>query len=254
MLESLANLVGGSSVKAWIWVLCVVSTANLLASAQDMPGRRPVLTGSIISVTPRINPDGPKPLFVYQVRLNLLLRNDTGETLILFRPSLDLVSRRLEFVDGYGETLKPSPWFVPLDIKLEELRKRNLSRSVPANSRENQFQTFAKGLDTQSPTQANLLKLEPGGFFEFSEVLTIEDAYKLEVLPGQSLADVSTNSTIAVFPGLRIEYKLSLKSHHPNDGLLRTLRSRWSRFGRLVINDAGDFSLRSEVMFNRDGT
>lgn len=240
-------------MKTLILSLCVFCSASLPTLAQDIPGKKPTLTGSIIAVTPRINQYGAKPLFVYQIRLNLLLRNDTAERLVLFRPSLELMSRRIEFVDGYGDTVKPAPWLVPVEVKMAESQKRNSPRPLPSAFPDNQYDLFARSLDSPNPSQSNLLKLEPGAFFEFSEVLTIEDGYKLEINPGQGIQEVATNSPIAVFPGLRIQYRLSLKNHHANDGLLRMLQVRWKKFGHLVLDDAGDFWMRSEVMFNREG-
>ena len=189
---------------------------------------------------------------VYELRLNLQLRNDTNEPLILVKPWMDLVSRRIELVDGYGDGVRPLPWIIPVKEQLERTRE-SLRSLPPPRNKYDPWEDLAKALDRPDPRYTVALILEPGAIYEFGELLTIEDGYKLEINPGQSLTEVATNYPIALFPSFRIEYTMSLKKHHPNDGLLRVLQERWKPFGHLVLDDAGDFRLRSDLMFNREG-
>lgn len=206
-----------------------------------------VLTASLTSVTPKLNTETPKPIFRYELQLNMQLRNDSNQTLIVFRPLGDLIQKRVAFLSDFSDTgfqsfgSRPGPWI------------SNAERLRSYNARRDPYKDFAHAIDSREPLSNALLRIEPGRYYEYIEVVTVEDGYRLEIRPGQSLKEVAINPPIAEDPGFKIQYHLSLKKHHASDSFLKTLQSRWKAFGHLVLDGNGDFSLTSEVIVNQSG-
>ena len=207
-----------------------------------------VLTASLTAVTPKLNAENDKPLFRYELRLLMQLRNDSNETLIVFKPLNDLVQKRVAFlsdlsdagVESYG--VSPGPWI------------SNAHRYVSIRPGYNPYAELARGLDLREPISTALLTIKPGRYDEFIELITVDTGYRLEIKPGQSLRDVSSNPALAEDPAFKIQYHLSLKKHHRNDAFLNELQKRWKPFGHLVLDRNGDFSLTSEMIINRSGS
>lgn len=246
-------------MKALIRVLVVVFSFALLASAQSIRSQGLVLTGSVISVTPRVNSKADKPLILYDVGLYLQLRNDSNAPLVFFRPSDPIVGRRITFQDSLNAgtetgdiSLSSAPFIIPYRISSLKYFEPQQADAYFAQYCE----MLALGMEhpnTPAPKGA-LMKLEPGEYFEFPETMTVEDGFKLEIKPRQSLQELSRNSPIPAYPALRIEYKLSLKKYHPNDALLKTVQERWKKIGHLVVDRDGDFSIQSDLILTRPGS
>jgi hypothetical protein len=175
------------------------------------------------------------------------LRNDSNQTLIVFRPLGDLIQKRVAFASDFSDTgyqsfgLKPGPW------------TSNVERLRLYNGRRDPYKDFAHAIDSREPLSNALIKIEPGRYYEYIEVVTVEDGYRLEIKPGQSLNEVAINPPTAEDPGFKIEYHLSLKKRHASDSFLKTLQARWKPFGHLVLDSNGDFSITSEIIINRSG-
>ena len=246
-------------MKALITILALFCCLAIHADGQSIRSQGLVLTGSLLSVTPRINSEANKPLVLYDVRLYLQLRNDRNAPLILFRPSEGIISRRILFQDNLDSgtengdiSLNSAPWVIPYasDPFYKNLGPKDVSKNLAQY-----YEILAMGLEhPYTPaSKGALMKLEPGEYFEFTEEITVEDGFKLEIKPRQSLRDVARNTPIAESPALRIEYKLSLKKYHPNDALLKTVQERWKKFGHLVVDRNGDFSIQSDLILTRAG-
>lgn len=229
-----------------------------VTSGQTVKGQGLVLNGSVYSVTPRINPNGNKPLFLYEVRFYLQLRNDSNVPLIVFKPTDDLLARRVEFLDGFDDerpgsdgAIRASPWIVPFEESFAARYARD-KRFVNYNPH------YAMGQQINFPSPplhntSRLLLLEPGSYFEFYETMTLEDGFGLEIKPRQGLHEIVTNLPKAVDPALRVAYKLSLKKHYPDDDLLKKLQDRWRKVGHLILDSNGDFAITSNPVVTGSG-
>ena len=246
-------------MKALITILALVCCLAIHANGQSIRSQGLVVTGSLLSVTPRINSEANKPLILYDVRLYLQLRNDRNVPLIVFRPSDRIISRRILFQDNLNSdtengdiSLSSAPWVIPYT---SDQLNRGLDPKEVSKFQAQYLEVLAMGMEHPytPPVGGALMKLEPGEYFEFTEVITVEDGFKLEIKPRQSLRDVARNTPIAESPALRIEYKLSLKKHHPNDDLLKMVQERWKRFGHLIVDRNGDFSIQSDLILTRAG-
>lgn len=227
--------------------LAILALLFLVSSydCQSLKNDGLVLTASLTAVTPKLNTETPKPVFRYELQLNMQLRNDSGQTLIVFRPLGDLIQKRVAFMSDFSDTgyqssgMKPGPWI----SNVERLR---LYRRDP-------YKDFAHAIDSREPLSNALIRIEPGRYYEYIEVVTVEDGYRLEIRPGQSLKEVAINPPMAEDPGFKIQYHLSLKKHHASDSFLKTLQTRWKPFGHLVLDGNGDFSITSEIIINQSG-
>jgi hypothetical protein len=239
-------------VKALILTLIVGGSLAGFTPAQSVRSQGLVLTGSLVSVTPKINPDAKKPLFLYNLRLYLQLRNDANVPLFVIDLKGNIVARRIEFQESFDArtetgdiSTRPSPWIVPytVDSFYKNIKAENLLWPITSflSSR------YAK------PPGNGLIVLEPGSYFEFIEEITVDDGFSLEIKPRQGLQEVARNPPIPEYPGFRIEFRLSLKTHHPDDALFVNAQQRWKQFGHLVVDRNGDFSVRSELIVNRPG-
>ena len=206
-----------------------------------------VLTASLTSVKPKLNTQTPAPLFRYELQLLMQLRNDSNETLIVFQPVSYIIQKRVVYMSDLSDSgidsisVRPGPWIS------DPYRYRSI------NPNYNPFAELVRGLDFREPVSTALLKIEPGRHHEFMDVITVEDGYRLEIKPGQSLKDVSSNLPLAEDPAFKIQYHLSLKKQHKNDAFLNVLQQRWKKFGHLVLDRNGDFTITSEIIINRSG-
>ena len=243
-------------MKALIWILAVVSFLGVDAFGQTIRSQGLVLTGSVVSVTPRINYEASKPLVSYELNLYLQLRNDASVPLIFFRPTGDVVGRRVLFQDSFGPatetgeiSLSSAPWIIPYTTG-SPYAPKDVARYL------NQYyEILAKGMELPyiPLPRGTVMILQPGEYYEYNEVVTVDDGFKIEIKTRQSLRDVARNTPIAEYPALRIEYKLSLKKHHPNDALLRMVQPKWKQIGHLVVDHHGDFSIQSDLILTRSG-
>jgi hypothetical protein len=235
-------------MKTYLFSILLIFVLDSVNNGQALKNDGLVLTASLTSVTAKLNTTTDKPLFRYELQLIMQLRNDSNETLFVFKPLSDIVEKRIAFmsdlsgsgVGSYG--LRPGPWI------------SNAYRYRAINPRYDPFADLARGLDFPEPVSNALLRIEPGRYHEYIEVITVDDGYRLEIKPGQSLREVSSNPPLAEDPAFKIQYHLSLKKHHKNDALLSTLQLRWKRFGHLVLDSNGDFLITSEDIINRSGS
>ena len=242
------------------WFVAAILTLVLCADALSQ-GRKQhglVLTGSLTAVKPVLNNRTPKPLFKYELQVLLQLRNDSNNRLIVFNPTLPGMEKRVGFMFNLSESedssfnFKPGPWIVT-----------GPPYSPPSNW--NPYPEIARSLGfffqldlaqniSMLRTSNDFVVLEPGAYHEFAEVITVEDGFKLEIKPGQSLREIESNTPIAEDPAFKLQYHLSMKKRHPNDGLLKALQERWKSFGYFLVDDNGDFTITSDMILNRSGS
>lgn len=234
-------------MKTFLLSVLLILVLESASTCQPLKNDGLVLTASLTSVKPKLNTETAKPLFRYELQLIMQLRNDSSETLFVFKPVSDLVQKRVAFMSDLSDSstehgTRPGPWIS------NPYRYRSIRPTY------NPFAELVRELDLSDPVSGALLRIEPGRYHEFIDVMTVEDGYRLEIKPGQSLTDVSFNPPLAEDPAFKIQYHLSLKKHHKNDAFLEVLQQRWKRFGRLVLDRNGDFSIQSEITINRSGS
>jgi hypothetical protein len=227
-------------MKRWIVSLVLLVPLAVSATSQSKKTSGLNLSGAVILVSPILSSImTDQPFVVYDVALLLQLRNDGSIPLIVFTPGL--CEKKIEFLSvptyeaDEPAQLIVSPWVNP---------RRTREYSGWASF----VQTLAAAAE---PPKGTFLIIEPGKVYEFRDSVTLNDGFSLEIKPAQTLADIRRNTPISEFGALRIEYHLSLKKKHADDGFLRTLQEKWKRYGHLVLDTNGDFTIRSETILNR---
>ncbi len=245
MLESRPRIVGDFlMMKQWISVLAFLIILSVGVSGQKENSGGVVLSGAVIRVSPTIRQGTDQPFVVYEVVLQLQLRNEGTAPVIVFDPLSSFCERRIEFlnvptfdVDAVPD-LVTSPWINPWVVARERARYVD------------PWPSFLKSLASAAEPSESFLILGPGRLHEFSEVVTLNEGFSLTIKPGQALKEIQRNSPTSDFPALRIQYHLSVKQLR-DDELLKTLQQRWVRFGHLVLDGNGDFTLESETILNK---
>jgi hypothetical protein len=219
-----------------------------IASSQSSRVNGLSFTGAVVSVTPDISTESTRPFVVYEIALQLQLRNDGPKTLILMYPLG--CERRLEFLSSATfqsdepADLTVTSWEPPERYRNEDYR---FFEQV-ANDRERAW--IEKLLVTPNPADAGLLMLEPGKVYEFRDVVKVNAAFSMDARPGQTYEEFRRNTPKSQFAGLRIHYTRSLK-HGQIDSILRAVKEKWKAQGVVLISDAGEFTIKSETILNR---
>ena len=215
----------------------------LLASlvlCQASTKRRLVLTGSIVSVKAKYDLESDKKnQIVFDVDLYLQFRNETDGPIIIFRPGgffgNNFIEKKITFLDGYSsrsESEKSSsvaPW-------------KNISRADY-----DPFRYFKKELTASEPPKEIFFIIEPGGYYECHDTLTVRRGYKVELKPKQMPWEVPA---IPEYSELRVQYHLSVNDRATED-TLGTIQTKWSKFGELPLDSNGDYTVKSEIILNK---
>ncbi|MGE0656690.1 MAG: hypothetical protein AB7F88_15125 [Pyrinomonadaceae bacterium] len=104
-----------------------------------------------------------------------------------------------------------------------------------------------KRVDFPAPTSDFCVVIDPRGYYEFREVVTLDTGYRLEVELGKSLTEARIRSE---YPAFQIQYHLSLKGDEKGEGFLQVLQSKWKNVGNLVLDGNGDFTVTSDPIVN----
>jgi hypothetical protein len=227
-------------MKHFVILFLLIASQAAFAHAQKSKNSGLVFTGTVLRVS---NPSGDASK-QFEVRLQLQFRNDGDTPLIVFLPGrpwlgqtkIDFLKKLATGSDDEVGTVKVFPWVNP-------------DNSRPSY---NPFPWFVRRLDAPEPS-SNLRIIEPGGYYEFGDVITVDCCYEFDIGPGQTNIDLRTKTPTSEFPALKVEYHLSLKKHHKDDDFLRTLQRRWKPFGHLLLDGNGDFTVRSEAIVNKSG-
>lgn len=202
-----------------------------------------VMTGAVTSVTAVSNVGSEQPMFSYRVTLIMQIRNDGDSPLIIFTPTRNgYMDKRVMFFDTFPDaddssaSVYPTPW---VNEVVKYYKDNRLPDPRPA---------FFRGIDSREPWPGMILG--PGNIYEYTETVTVDDGFSLRVRPKQTGRQALANTPTPEYPAFKIQYRLSAKKHHPNDGLFNVLRERWKRSGIFVLDENGDFLLTSDVIVN----
>jgi hypothetical protein len=226
----------------------------LISPSHAVSGQQPdelVLTGTVVGVSCMTDTSSGQDVFSYEVQFYLQLRNNSDETLIVFRPDRFMGQKKVEFLKhsesngGFGkETAQTLPWVNPL-----------------AHLDYNPFPDYVRGLEkADEPYENGFAIIEAGGYFEFRDTVSVDTGYKPNKKALESTRKLAAEyyktkfgcgQPTSEFPALRVEYLLSLKKHHADTDFLRSIQRRWQKFGNLYLNGNGDFLVRSQPIVNR---
>lgn len=211
-----------------------------------------VLTGSILGVSGMADSSQGEDAFSFNIQLYLQIRNNSDQSLIVFRPDRFMGQRKVEFLKndltgGFGVGVeKTLPWVNPtayLDY--------------------DPFSIYVKRVESATePFKDGFLTIEPASYFEFRDSFTVDSGYKFDPEKLESLKKMLADRGIETtriglgnlsseFPALKVEYYLTFAKRHPDAEFLKTVQKRWKKFGKLYLTNDGDFRLKSEAIVNK---
>jgi hypothetical protein len=232
------------------------SVLILLASvsfglAQGQPNGL-VFTGSVQKVGTRcINGERFAEVSVY-----LQFRNDSSSPVIVYRPtSLFNASvkygsgdfaRGLVVVDSLSyRAWLDNPWGTPTEEDYDPHRR------------------IQRALDTNTPSAAGLLTIEPGGYYEFYDTLWPKSGFKIDFTPSKMPAGLDPNlqklwidqpcgaGHVKITPeysSLRIKYDLNLRKYPGATDFLEKLQQRWKPIGNFLLDSNNDISFETQEL------
>jgi len=210
--------------------------------AQKLSKDALTLTGTLVRIAALKDHD--KVLF--KVQVSFQFRNNSDTPLLVFEPGNPLLHRKIDF----------------LEAKTALSEERNVATSLfpwvsPYPERNfDYFKYFVERLERVELPNSGIVKIEPNGYYEFYDVFKVDKGYKLpdglSKLPSKEWDDVP-GIPIAEQSVFRVEYSLTVKNKTSNSDLLKDLQRKWKSHGYLVLDDSGDFTVRSEPIINKSG-
>lgn len=88
--------------------------------------------------------------------------------------------------------------------------------------------------------------LDAGSYYEFRDTIWPKTGFKFKQTAAGKGCESEKEKPVAEYPYFTVEYRLALKKFKGSDELLSTLQKRWRPFGRLILDDVGDISYKSE--------
>lgn len=241
-------------MKRWAILSFLLLLFAFSAMGQTTRTKGLVLTGTIIDLGATSECQGKNGRVLVQAELAMQFRNDSDRRLIVFKPDGKRppppFAEKLPITRVYFLPRLPSiSDKQSVRIEANDIRTNNC---IPPRTDYDGFSDpiswYVRQIDVSAPRAAFFEIIEPGGYYSFAEVVTLDTGFELDVKLGRSLRQARI---VSEFPAFQIEYHLSLKGNEKGEGLFRTLQTRWKNYGDLFLDDNGDFTVTSEPIINR---
>lgn len=215
-------------------LLLVLCTSTMLAqhAGKDLL----VLTGTLQKTSTYCHKDR-KPMV--RLDISMQFRNDGHKPVILLDPGP--FTRTVKLSDSLSATSLTSIKNLTYRWYLDD------PFGVPGpndyNPETEYFKNLSKG-KAEKTTELGLYRvLEPGSYFEFNDLLLLENGFKFDSKPTKDRSSGCDEKLTPVpeYTFLTIEYRLSAKKAVVGDrDLFEVLQERWKSQGQLLLDDSGD--------------
>jgi len=233
----------------------IILAGNAAANAQKLENDGLVLFANIQSAKTIEGCDS----YVYEIQLRLQFRNDGVKPLIVLDPRNFndwIVSRKIEFLyRGLGDD-SHAP---------DETEKIVATFRTPIkepNAYVDPLSALAASLDKTEPPRSGTVIIQPGFVYESFDNFRLEQKFRLEGPKGnekkvwQGSANQGANDpemSISEMPAFTVEYNVTLPRYLNNPKLFYTLQRRWEPFGKLVLDDKSNFTVKTERIVSASG-
>jgi hypothetical protein len=173
---------------------------------------------------------------VFDVQLYLQFRNESDRPLIIPLPQAEIMKKGVAFLEPSGATGEESPALI-------SERERFYNYLDP-------FGGLLRGLKTAEPPRNLFVVIEPQAYYEFRDTVTVGIGYKFVERPvtGRPYTVRSINPE---YPALKLKYQLPVKNRTDVRDALLKAKTRWLKFGDLVLNSDESFDFVSETILNK---
>lgn len=230
----------------------LVACSPILGQTLDNEGL--VLIGSVQSIKTTEKEDRR----LYEIVLKIQFRNESEKTLIMLSPQF--MTRRIEFLyQSMGNESRP-PDDAEKAVSTFSIQPK-VHEWVEATDSD-WFGWWLQQLDKPDPNQAPVLSLKPGVTVEYSDTINLQQKFRVEGPKGKKVkiwegfsdsGKAPYGIPLTDLPAFTVEYHISVGDRYRNPEILRELRERWASYGRLVLDDNGNFTLKSKRILNSDG-
>lgn len=222
-------------------LLLVLGTFTMLA--QEAGKDSLVLTGALRKTSTYCH-KGRKPLV--RLDISMQFRNDGNKPVILLDPGP--FTRTVKLADSLSATSLASANNLTYRWYLDD------PFGVPGPNDYNPDTEYLKNLKnllqdkSEKAVELGLYKvLEPGSYFEFNDLLLLENGFKFDSKPAE-VGPLECDEKLTprpLYPFIMVEYHLSAKKVVVGDrDLFEILRERLKSQGRLFLDDRGDVFFR----------
>jgi hypothetical protein len=240
--------------KYFFFSILMILAACSVMFGQKLDNDGLVLIGNVQSVK-TIDNDNRR---LYEIILRIQFRNESDKTLLMLSPAF--MNRKVEFLyQSMGTGTRP-PDEKENTVSTFSVQPKILS-AIDATDWD-WFEWWVQKLDKPDPNQAGVLTLKPGVTLEYSDTINLWQRFRVEgpkdkkVTIWEGFSDsgkVKQGIPLSELPAFTIEYHVAIGHRYKNPEILRDLRARWAAYGRLVIDDDGEFTLKSQRILNSDG-
>ena len=202
------------------------------------------LTGSVQSIRSEcINGERVAAVGVY-----FQFRNDSGSAVVLYPPSM-LFDASVKYSDSTSavDTFRHNPY---LDNPWGSPTRDDYDPRL----------SLTRKMDVDHPSQAGLVTIEPGGYYEFRDMLWPKAGFKIVFTPRKisrrqsglnldHLIKACGEGRTVVTPkhrAFRVKYDLNQRKQTGATDLLKSLQGRWKPFGDFILDRNDDISYETE--------
>jgi hypothetical protein len=222
--------------KPYIALVCLSLFGALSAFSQN--GGKIQLSGSVTSVTREITLVDNKQVPYFKVEVYLQFRNLTDRPLIIFKPGVFWGQKTIFFVDSLKTEVEGTSVFDRIWKESGQLQKYD------------PWKLNYKYMTTPEPDENYFARIEPGSYYETHVDFLLENGFKAEQRIGRTPTDVYF-VTIPEYREIKLRYFLSTKTFPSHLVDFAALQNKWKKFGELVLDSDGDYSIESDIFLNK---
>ncbi len=217
--------------------------ATLTATATDGL----ILTGSVTAVT--IGDYIAKDRYYFKIDVILQFKNDNKEPVIILRPSSFNGTKRITFTNDYSSNSSISE-VEGIDAKRPDRSGiYGKNRYIP-KPKLDLVGDFLRELVEKEPRDMIFAIIPPDGYYECRDSFLVENGFKVVEEPAKNPKDCPTLIVKPEFSGLKVEYRLFIGDRPDGIDLLRKAKQNWSKFGNLIFDQDGKYSVKSNLILN----
>lgn len=222
----------------------IVAILSLSVCGQSPASDGLKLTGTVVAVNPRLV-SGPDKKEKYEFDIDLLLqfRNDAKLPIIILNPERFYGTRRIAFLEDVSPVTNS-------ELSSTSLTWKNPYQNLKYGPLDQLVQSIMWSYELKTPpSEYYFVTIRPDSVYEFRASFSVPNGFKVSKIPQG--AQPPKLSVTPEFPALRVSFHFSLRNRpeHPNP--LERAKEVYKKFGELVLDSNGDFSIRSQIIINR---
>lgn len=216
-----------------LFAILIAMFATSAAKARD----EITITGTVVGVNLDYKSEGH---YVYRVRLVLQFKNETDEPIIILRPST--ADGRLTFTKDYSVSSSNSE-VMGIEPKPDDRYARYETKRDPIAS-------FLELLAQKTPSEFSFAIIAARGYLECEYSIVVENGFTFREEPNEDPRRRPNIVVIPEFAGLKVEFRLSVADRTEGVDQVLSAKRNWKRFGKLLFDDEGRFSIKSAFIAN----